>query len=683
MNTFVKYCTITLISTFLYVFLAAGMAATVSYAAQTDPIDIVNPDDRADMQGFPLTFNIDDVDVDWMDYTFYAFDGSALRRIENPDKSSGNDTDFVLEYSKSEDGQPWAGFLYHLEEAVNTTNETTFRMNVWSPRDGIEARMKLETRDDQNSIGDRLLDVTLAEEWNTLEWDLSDTNQEVAWDRVVVIMDLDVDDPPQGGARDTWYLDSFELSGVTAAGEPSDPGNGDDNGDDNGDPDLDLVRIPLPVDFEDQTIDWNNVFLGFEGAFADVIENPQKDDDNDSDWVGRMIKDADIYWAGAFFWTEESFWFDKENNTITMDVWSPRSNVGINLKLEQSDGDAEYDSFAVTSTSGEWETMTWEYSGASPLIDWDQLTMIFDFNVGQNGDGGPDWTWYFDNIVVNHADPESDRPEGPATPADLEPISLPLDFEDGEFNWDFAFFGFEGGSVSRVENPDVSDMNDSDWVGRMVKGSGPFWAGAFMHIDEPFSIDEESPFISMKVWSPRAGVPILMKVEQQGGELEYEITQPTTTSGEWEVITWDMSGAGFTDEWDVVVLIFDFIDGASGDGSANFTWYFDDLEVNVDEMATSSEELFSDTPRSFGLHQNYPNPFNPTTQIQFDVPEQADLSLEVYNITGQRVAVLANSTYQPGRHTVTFDASNLASGIYFYRLQSGSFVQTEKMMLIK
>ena len=446
---------------------------------------------------------------------------------------------------------------------------------------------------------------------------------------------------------------------------------------------FDLVRLPLPVDFEDESIDWNNVFLGFEGAFADRVENPAPDDVNDSQFVGRSIKDADIYWAGQFFLTEESFWFDEENNTITMDVWSPRSNVGINLKLEQSDGSAEYDSFAITSTSEEWETMTWEYSGASPLIDWDQITLIFDFNEGQNGDGGFDWTWYFDNIDVNFADPESDRPVGPATPEDLEPIALPLDFEDGDFDWDFAFFGFEGGNLSRVENPDIGDDNSSEWVGRMVKGSGPFWAGAFMHINDPFTIDEENHFFSMKVWSPAPNVPILMKVEQQDGDLEYEITQNTSTSEEWEIMTWDMSGAGFTDQWDVVVLIFDFREGGEGDGSENSTWFIDDLEVNVEGVATSNEEVFSDAPAVYNLHQNFPNPFNPTTQIQFDVPEQADLTLEVFNITGQRVAVLANSTYRPGRHTVTFDASNLASGIYFYRLHSGSFVQTEKMMLIK
>ncbi|MCH8569231.1 MAG: hypothetical protein LAT67_13230 [Balneolales bacterium] len=252
---------------------------------------------------------------------------------------------------------------------------------------------------------------------------------------------------------------------------------------------INLVRVPIPIDFDDQTIDWDNVFFGFEGAHADVIENPQQDEFNESNFVGRMVKDAQIYWAGAFFWTEETFWFTEEKYTISMDVWSPRTNVGINLKLEQSDGSGQFDSFAITTKAGEWETLTWSYNGVNPQIDWDQITLIFDFNEGQNGDGGPDWTWYFDNIVINSAGPDDVRDEGPGTPEDLHPLSLPLDFEDDDFNWNFAFLGFEAGHLSRVGNPSPTGINTSDWVGRMVKGSGPFWAGAFMHLDETFTVD--------------------------------------------------------------------------------------------------------------------------------------------------------------------------------------------------
>jgi hypothetical protein len=178
-------------------------------------------------------------------------------------------------------------------------------------------------------------------------------------------------------------------------------------------------------------------------------------------------------------------------------------------------------------------------------------------------------------------------------------------------------------------------------------------------------------------------VQVLMKVEQQNGVLEYEIAQPTTTSGEWEVMTWDMSGAGFVNQWDIITLIFDFQPGQIGDGSANFTWYFDDLVVNASTTPTSAEGRGVDLPHAYQLHQNYPNPFNPTTSVQFDLPRASNVTIEVFNVWGQRIEVLADGSFQSGTHSVSFDASGLPSGTYFYRMQAGSFIQTQKMTLVK
>jgi len=88
-------------------------------------------------------------------------------------------------------------------------------------------------------------------------------------------------------------------------------------------------------------------------------------------------------------------------------------------------------------------------------------------------------------------------------------------------------------------------------------------------------------------------------------------------------------------------------------------------------------------PTEFGLSQNHPNPFNPTTEITFNLPQGARVAVEIYNVTGQKIATLAEGMYTAGMHTVTWDASEYSSGVYFYRLTTGEYVETRKMILLK
>lgn len=85
----------------------------------------------------------------------------------------------------------------------------------------------------------------------------------------------------------------------------------------------------------------------------------------------------------------------------------------------------------------------------------------------------------------------------------------------------------------------------------------------------------------------------------------------------------------------------------------------------------------------YSLEQNYPNPFNPTTNISFNLTKSEKVKLTVYNTLGNEVAVVANNVFAAGRNTVTFNASSLSSGVYFYKIETGSFVQTRKMVLMK
>ncbi len=104
-------------------------------------------------------------------------------------------------------------------------------------------------------------------------------------------------------------------------------------------------------------------------------------------------------------------------------------------------------------------------------------------------------------------------------------------------------------------------------------------------------------------------------------------------------------------------------------------WYESDL--------VSSVAILNEIPIEFNLSQNYPNPFNPITTIKYKIPELNFVTLKVYDVLGREVTILINEEKPIGSYEVEFNATNLPSGVYFYSLQAGSFVETKKMVLMK
>lgn len=115
--------------------------------------------------------------------------------------------------------------------------------------------------------------------------------------------------------------------------------------------------------------------------------------------------------------------------------------------------------------------------------------------------------------------------------------------------------------------------------------------------------------------------------------------------------------------------------------AGDLNWFPDQ---KADWMSTSVEPVDAELPTEISLKQNYPNPFNPTTNIQYEIANGANVQIDVFDILGQKVATLVNNRYQQaGTYNINFDASNLSSGMYFYVLKAGDFTQTKKMTLIK
>lgn len=154
-------------------------------------------------------------------------------------------------------------------------------------------------------------------------------------------------------------------------------------------------------------------------------------------------------------------------------------------------------------------------------------------------------------------------------------------------------------------------------------------------------------------------------------------------------------------EWNLAVT-GDYSSGSSNGRAGGYTSMVD-LDVEQSENAVYSQTYYgwavekwtfdgtltdirpisATVPAQFDLRQNYPNPFNPSTTIEFDVRQTGAVTLEIFNLIGQRIGTLVNEIMEPGTYQATFDAANLPSGVYLYQLKSGDFTATRKMILAR
>jgi hypothetical protein len=133
--------------------------------------------------------------------------------------------------------------------------------------------------------------------------------------------------------------------------------------------------------------------------------------------------------------------------------------------------------------------------------------------------------------------------------------------------------------------------------------------------------------------------------------------------------TWDRYGGGVDVTQNYVEL----------SGIADFSYW-----TLADSDHPLPVEKDEDTqPQSFSIEQNFPNPFNPSTVINYQIPKNSFVSLIVYDVLGNKVAELVNQAQTPGNYSISFDASSLASGLYFYTMRSDNYISTSKMLLLK
>jgi len=168
----------------------------------------------------------------------------------------------------------------------------------------------------------------------------------------------------------------------------------------------------------------------------------------------------------------------------------------------------------------------------------------------------------------------------------------------------------------------------------------------------------------------------------------------TTSSNMWAYVQWGGSSIGresVADDaglWTPDTFAPGVTDGHSieydGMGNSSSDWTDQSMPtIGLENGIVTTVGIEKVLPSEYDLAQNYPNPFNPVTTIAYQLPQSGRVSLIIYDLLGAEVATLINSVQSSGIHSVRWNATNVASGIYFYRLRSGSFTQTRKLVVIK
>jgi len=575
-------------------------------------------------QTLPFDFEAAPVTGDFAD-----FNGGTATVIPNPD-TAGNTSATVAQLVR-DGGEVWAGSQIILDAPIDFSANNSMRMKVWTAAPvGTNVTLKLE---DSGSSGATFVEVpattSVSSGWETLEFDLTG-QPSGTYDAVVFLFDLN--NLGDGTATSTYYFDDVEQ--FNAAAGPMGP--------------------VLPFDFESAPV--TSDFADFNGGTATVIANPDASGINTSGMVAALVRDGGEVWAGSQIILDGPIDFTA-NNSMSMKVWTA-APVGTNVTLKLEDSGSGGATFvevpATTTVTSAWETLEFDLTG-QPSGTYDAVVFLFDLN--NLGDGTAASTFYFDDVEQFDT--------GGST---LDQIDLPIDFEGATTDYTVSDFG---GNVSTL----VVDPTDS---GNMVIQSiktmaAETWAGttistaAGLATDIPITATDTK--MNVRVWSPEAGLPVMLKIETVGTPTQScETLSTNAVVAGWNTLEFDFSSerpgtAALNPSFvfDLVSIFFNFdVSGAVG---GEKTFYFDDVLFGA---VLSTEEFTSATFKAF------PNPTNGNWNITGSALIN---TVAVYNVLGKQVIAL-----QPNATEAVIDASSLNYGIYFARIDGANGATTVKLI---
>ena len=498
----------------------SGGAATTEL---TKTITIVNP------LLLPLDFQ-----SATQDYTFTNFGGGAVSVIDNP-QSNGINTSTKVGKMVKNAPEVWGGSFIALGSPIDFSVNKIFRMKVFSPRVGAKVLLKVENATDGGINFEKEVTCTLANAWEDLAFDYSAINTANSYQKIVLIFDLGT--AGDGSANFTFLFDDIRLTNS-----------------------LPSLFLTLPVTFDDAGVTYSTTDFGNNQTVNAV------DPTNATNKVKKTTKpNGAETWAGTTLSPgfATALPFTASATQMSVRVYSPAAGIHIRLKVEdRNDNTHSVETEAITTAANTWETLVFDFanqaSGTAALnlsYTFNLASIFFDFGNAGNGK-----IFYWDDVKF--------------LPATVAGVGLPLDFQSTTLT--YTFTGFGNASATVIDNPDASGINTSSKVGALTKASGAeVWAGSFIELAAPIDFSSLTK-IKMKVWSPGAGITVKMKLENLAtASINIERDATTTVANGWEELTYDFSGIVNSNNYQRLVVFFDF--GNTGTGA---NYYFDDVKLS-------------------------------------------------------------------------------------------------------
>jgi beta-glucanase (GH16 family) len=500
--------------------------------------DVAIGDGAAPLAQVDLPANFDEAGVD---YDLGDFGGVATTLVTDPT----NSMNMVASTNKAPGAELWGGTTVGatngLASAIDFSGSTTLTVRVYSPDAGIPVRLKVEDASNPTVSVETEATTTVANAWEELSFDFSNEAMGTAaldlgatYNKLSIFFNFGTDGNTAGDKTYLW----------------------DDVGGDGS------IQIDLPISFDNAQVNYD--LLAFGNA---SVAGPVADPMDANNMVAQFNKPmGSELWAGAIMGTTDGLAtaipFTATETTMSVQVWSPDAGIPVRLKVENvADGSISVETEAVTTRAGEWETLVFDFAnevGGTAMLDTNAVynRVVIFFNFGTDGNTAGDKVYYWDDVMFG------------------EPLNLPITFDKASVTYEFVDFGGTGTGVI------VDPTDGSNMVAETIKGSGSeVWAGTVISNGAgvadviPFTATETS--MSIRVFSPAAGIPVLLKIENADASVFAEVTVNTSASSAWETLVFDFSTVGFDETVAYVrpVIFFDF--GTSGDGTS-YIW--DDLK---------------------------------------------------------------------------------------------------------